>query len=411
MRRIIQQNTNTMILQLCIPMLQLVLLLGCNSSSDNSSTQQPPPNNQTPAFNNASQTNLNSSNLGNNSMDGEALDIDNDGDIDLILAMEFRRNVILINDGTGVLNDESNARFPNTVHDSEDIAIADYDKDGDLDIIFVSEDDETNEYYKNNGDATFSNASNLLKVTGTSNVVETADFNNDGYADLLIGNRGQNFLLINDGTGEFNDETATRLPGGTATTQDLEVKDVNGDTHLDIIEGNETNNRILINNGSGVFTDESSTRLPDVNDQTREVELADIDNDGDLDLFFANVDFGGIGNPQNRLLLNDGAGVFSEITGTGVPQSAFRTVGATFFDINGDGYVDLLSGNRFNNLSNLVLINDKNNKFNDSTSDYFPQLSVYPFDFVLADFNKDGLTDIYFCNFQGNDILLLRTAN
>ncbi len=410
MRRITHQK-NTNMFQIFIPVLQLLLILGCNSSSDNSSTQQPPPTNQTPVYNNVSQTNLNSSNLGNNSMDGEALDIDNDGDIDMIIAMEFRRNVILINDGTGVLNDESNARFPNAVHDSEDIAIADYDKDGDVDIIFVSEDDETNEYYKNNGDATFSDTSNLLKVTGTSNVVETADFNNDGYADLLIGNRGQNFLLINDGTGEFNDETVTRLPGGTATTQDLEVKDVNGDTHLDIIEGNETNNRILINNGSGVFTDESSTRLPDVNDQTREVELADIDNDGDLDLFFANVDFGGIGNPQNRLLLNDGAGVFTEITGTGVPQSAFRTVGATFFDINGDGYVDLLSGNRFNNLSNLVLINDKNNKFNDSTSDYFPQLSAYPFDFVLADFNKDGLTDIYFCNFQGTDILLLRTAN
>ncbi len=409
MRIITHNKTTTMISQFFIPLVQLYMLIGCSNSSENPNTR-PPPNNQTPIFKNVSQNNLNSTNLNGNSMDGEAIDIDNDGDIDMVLAMEFRRNIILINDGTGVLNDESDVRFPNTVHDSEDIAIADFDKDGDLDIIFVSEDDQTNEYYQNNGDATFSNTNSLIKVSGTSNVVETADFNNDGFADVIIGNRGQNFLLINDGKGEFIDDTSTRLPGGNATTQDIELKDIDGDNDLDIIEANETNNRVLINNGSGAFTDETSSRLPNVNDQTREVEVADIDNDGDLDLFFANVNFGSIGNPQNRLLLNDGAGKFSEITSTALPQSAIRTVGASFFDINNDGYLDLISGNRFNELDNIVLINDKNNKFNDSTKDYFPEISVYPFDFQFADFNKDGLTDIYLCNFRGNDILLLRNT-
>ncbi len=343
-------------------------------------------------------------------MDGESIDIDNDGDIDMILAMEFKKNIILINDGSGVLQDQSDIRFPKTVHDSEDIAIADFDNDGDLDIVFVSEDDQTNEYYLNDGNATFTNTYKRIHVTGISNVVETTDFNNDGFADLIIGNRGQNFLLINNRKGGFLDETDLRLPGGNQTTQDIELKDIDGDNDLDIIEANETNNRILLNNGIGIFTDETALRLPNIDDQTREVELADIDNDGDLDLFFANVDFGGMGNPQNRLLLNDGTGKFEDITHAALPQSSIRTVGASFIDINLDGYPDIISGNRFNELDNIVLINDKKLKFHDKTKYYFPELNTYPFDFQYADFNNDGLTDIYICNFRGEDMLLSRTV-
>ena len=364
-----------------------------------------------PFFKDVSETHLKSKSLGANSMDANAIDIDKDGDIDLIIAIEFRKNVILINNGNGVLKDESKTRFPDTAHDSEDMAIADFDKDGDLDIVFVSEDDQTNEFYRNDGNGIFSNDNNIIPVSGISNVVETTDFNNDGYADLIIGNRGQNFLLINNRKGGFINETLVRLPKDNATTQDIELKDIDGDEDLDIVEANETSNRLLINDGNGIFTDESEKRLPTVNDQTREVEVADIDNDGDLDIFYANVDFGGIGNPQNRLLLNNGNGFFSEITTSALPKSNFRTVGGQFFDINNDGFTDIITGNRWNKLDNMVLINNKKNSFIDQTSSFFPKFNVYTFDFQLADFNGDGLTDIYLCNFRGDDILLFRNGN
>ena len=111
------------------------------------------------------------------------------------------------------------------------------------------------------------------------------------------------------------------------------------------------------------------------------------------------------------MLLNDGSGIFSEITQTALPISNFRTVGASFFDINKDGYLDLVTGNRMNGAKNIVLINNKNNKFEDYTSEYFPELNSYVFDFVFADFNSDGQQDIYFCNFRGSDILLFKTKN
>ncbi len=395
--------------KIIFPFLFLVvyILTWCSSDTPNQ-TDKPSDTGNTALFKNVTTTHLKSSFTNDNTMDGQAYDIDQDGDIDMILAMEFRRNRILINNGEGILTDETDKRFPDLTHDSEDIAIADFDQDGDPDIIFVSEDDQVNEYYRNTGQGFFEAMGNVLPVTGISNTVETYDFNNDDFPDLIIGNQGQNYILINNRNGGFDDETSERLPVNTSTTQDLELYDIDADGDPDIIEANETNNRILINKGSGFFNDESSSRLPDVNDQTREVDLGDIDNDGDPDLFFANVDFGGFGNPQNRILINDGQGVFTEITQTALPQSSFRTVEADFFDINKDGWLDIISGNRFNGNEMLVLINNKSLIFTDQTNTYFPPVNSYVFDFQFADFNADGLLDVYFCNFRGGDSLLFR---
>ncbi len=54
----------------------------------------------------------------------------------------------------------------------------------------------------------------------------------------------------------------------------------------------------------------------------------------------------------------------------------------------------------------LVLINDKNLGFEDKSTEFFPEVDSYVFDFQFSDFNQDGNTDIYFCNFWGRDILL-----
>ena len=77
-----------------------VTILGYNSIN----TANPSEANNLP-FQNVTNTNLKSVNLGNNSMDGQVIDIDKDGDLDMIIAMEFRSNVILINDGKGNLNE------------------------------------------------------------------------------------------------------------------------------------------------------------------------------------------------------------------------------------------------------------------------------------------------------------------
>ena len=71
------------------------------------------------------------------SMDAGIADLDQDGDMDILIANEHRPNILLINDGKGRFTNESALRIPQVDHDSEDIGIADFNLDGDLDIIQI----------------------------------------------------------------------------------------------------------------------------------------------------------------------------------------------------------------------------------------------------------------------------------
>ena len=125
------------------------------------------------------------------SMGASAADLDDDGDVDIVIACEYAPNWLLINDGTGVLPDESDARLPRTTGDHEDVAIADHDRDGDADLVFVGKDDQVSGYHLNDGNGYFSDVTDRLPRRGTSNAVVALDVDWDGDADLVIGNNGQ----------------------------------------------------------------------------------------------------------------------------------------------------------------------------------------------------------------------------
>ena len=349
--------------------------------------------------------------LGGRSMDAKSIDIDHDGDLDLVIANEHNHNIILINDGKGNMTDGTKDRLPPNWHDSEDIALGDFDKDGDVDLIFVSEDDKVNEYYWNDGKGFFKTAKYPLPVTGKSNAVITSDLDKDGDLDLLIGNDGQNFALLNDGKGKFTDATAQVLPKGTQTTQDLELGDVDGDGDLDLIVGNEDDNQLLINNGKGVFKDETAKRLPleAGKEETREADFGDVDGDGDLDLVFANVNFKQVKNHQNRILINDGKGVFKDETATRLPQEKRHSADADLIDIDGDNDLDLLVGNGFGKVGFQIMLNNGKGIFQDKTRDILKPFVADVIDIEVADFNGDKLPDFYLCNFRGDDKLFLQT--
>ena len=352
------------------------------------------------------------------SMDAGIADLDNDGDMDILIANEHRPNILLINDGKGRFTNESAQRIPQVNHDSEDIGIADFDLDGDLDIIVVSEDDKTNELYLNNGDGTFTDAGSRIPVTGTSNSVVVFDINLDGAPDILIGNNGQNNLLINDGKGHFKDETTERFGEFIYVTQDLSLGDIDNDGDQDLLVGNEDANRILINNGKGFFEDQSARRLTyrSAAEETREVDVADIDGDGDLDMLYGNVQAFVEGAPrQNRLLLNDGKGFFSDITSTHLPKDDNRCFGVAFLDIDGDGDADIMTGNtngaRFAGETPFsVYLNDGKGKFTDATGSFLPEnIKGRGFDIDFVDFNGDNINDLFLSNRGSQDFLLFGT--
>src|SRR5690606_23368538 len=69
-------------------------------------------------------------------LDAALADVDNDGDLDIILALEAAPNRLYLNDGSGVLTWKKNA-FVEAAHDMEHIRLSDFDNDGILDAVFV----------------------------------------------------------------------------------------------------------------------------------------------------------------------------------------------------------------------------------------------------------------------------------
>ncbi len=371
----------------------------------------------TPLFIDVTDTHLPSADLRGLSMDAHFADVDQDGDLDLVIANEFRPNLLLLNDSRGRFTNVSATHLPVTRRESEDVGIADFDRDGDLDIVIVSEDDRVNELYLNNGQGRFTDASGRIPVTGVSNAVLVADIDRDEDADILIGNNGQNAILINDGTGFFTDETAQRLPLINDVTQDIELGDADGDGDRDLLVGNEGANRLLLNTGGGFFRDASAERIPlrTEPEETREADFGDVDGDGDLDILFANVRLFVPGAlRQNRLLINDGQGYFSDETAPRLPADDDQSMDGDFVDIDADGDLDIITANldsvagRPAKARYRVYTNSGQGVFMEETDRFFaPDVVGNGLDIEAADVNGDEQLDLYLASRGGTDRLLL----
>ncbi len=347
------------------------------------------------------------------SMAASAFDADADGDLDLVVAVEFGSNRLLLNDGSGRFTDASQYLPPHVAGDHEDVAVADYDSDGDPDLVFYGEDDQVAAYFDNR-DGTFYDVTSRLPSRGTANAVVAADVDGDGDPDLVVGNAGPDFILINDGAGNFADES-DRLPANTDTTQDIAAGDVNGDGHVDLLFGNENGNALYLNDGAGHFTAEwlPMRAMPE---ETRDADLADVDNDGDLDIYLANVEIFVPGRDlQDRLLLNDGRGNFIDVTAAQLPRDSEVTMSAAFIDFDGDGDLDLLRGSfdlsrtTVPDMQIMALMNDGSGTFDHGGGKGAMPIitTANAFDLEVADFNGDGIDDVFVASRGGADRLLL----
>ena len=248
-----------------------------------------------------------------------------------------------------------------------------------------------------------------------------ADVNGDGFPDILFANNGQDAVVINDGAGNFVDETAERLPRSADVTQDLELGDVDGDGDLDLVVANEGDNALYINDGTGRFSDESAARIPQRaggGEETREADFGDVDGDGDLDLLFANVAaFVAGADPRNRLLINDGNGVFADETSSRLPAASVSSFDGDFADIDGDGDLDIVTANADVDLSvgriadsrSRAYLNDGSGVFTDASEAVFGAGATGTgLDLEFADFDGDGRPDFYLASRGTADRLLLR---
>lgn len=349
------------------------------------------------------------------SMDVEMADFDQDGDLDIIVAMEFSKNLLLINQGDGTFSDGSD-HLPGPVHDSEDIAISDFDGDGDLDAIIVSEDDRIDLYYLNDGTGKFSTAP--LPPAEITNGVASGDIDGDGDTDIITGNAGSNFAWLND-QGNFAIKTGA-IPSKDWVSQDVQLGDLDGDGDLDLVEANEGKNRVLLNDGQGKFTVVEKAFGGITPRESRQAALGDVDGDGDLDVAFGNGSLGyyrrqaEAGNDigfANRLFLNDGNASFT--LSHGLPDEELQSVHIDLIDLDHDGDLDILTPHveSFREPGQgrvRAYLNDGSGGFTDQTAAIFPDsFRGNGWDTAVGDVNGDGKPDIYLANRWGEDRLLI----
>lgn len=347
-------------------------------------------------------------------------DMDGDGDLDIVVAVEADINRLYINDGTGKSTWKQGV-FRDVKTDSEHVRIADFNKDGKLDAVFVAEDDQTTELYFGNGDGTFIDQTDKLPAKSEGNGLAIGDVNGDGLIDILIGNsgaKGQNFLWMNNSLkpGNFIDFTASNLPKVNDSTQDIKLADLDKDGDLDMIVGNEIPpNRILINDGKGIFTDKPNQLELLVPLHTRESVLFDADNDGDQDILFANLTNNGgkwEKDPQTRLLINNGKGHFKDETASRMPANKFSTYAANVIDLDGDGHLDILLSAitipGFNADRVRAYKNDGKGVFKDISAEAIPETTKgRSWGIAIGDVNKDGIPDAFIGGWGTQAMLLL----
>jgi FG-GAP-like repeat len=307
---------------------------------------------------------------------------------------------------------EPDASAPGT--SSTDVNLVDVDGDGDLDLYLAEGTDSLagrpDRLLLNDGHAHFTDVSaTRLPAPNNQNstVADFGDVDGDGDLDALVAGVLGEDLLINDGTGTFSLANG-QLPapivippqGKFDITAHVLLADVDGDGDLDALLSNENpfnpsptggdQNRLWINDGAGVFTDDTAARLPARSDQTGAIVAGDIDDDGDLDLVVLN-------RGQDFVLVNvDGLGHYVDQTATRFPTTTDTSRGGALADLDGDGDLDLLVGNSRG--EPVAYYRNSCGVFTAAAFGHVPSANETVAGIVVVDLDRDGDDDVYLPN-------------
>lgn len=268
-------------------------------------------------------------------------DLDGNGFTDLLFGAGNAVSFVMANDDGTAFTEHAD---PSYIF-SQRSTLNDIDLDGDLDA-FVCHDVDQNHPFRNDGSGVMTEDQTLIETVNLPGNYANiwVDYDNDGLTDLYI----------------------TKCRGGSSPGNPART------------------NAMYHNNGDGTFTEVGDTINMADNAQSWSTSFEDYDNDGDFDAFIVNHDF------QNRFMINDGTGTFTDIIeDTGIPVTDLPAWENFSCDFNNDGFVDILV-----EFEKPLLLNNGDLTFTGYDN---------PFrEGGVGDFNNDGFLDVV----NGNTVYL-----
>ncbi len=347
----------------------------------------------------------------------EMADLNGDGRLDLAVANVGTDNVTLFfQAANGVFPAAPSATLAGvvllvTVTDPYSVKAIDLDADGDLDLVAACRGSNNLVMWTQGGAGSFSTVINAPGGLTAPSDVAGADLNGDGRMDLVAANTGANRVAIffRNNLGSYPASPSLSL--GNASTGgpvSVAVGDLDGDGDIDVVSANQTTNNLTIfyQTAPGVFPAAPSVVLggAGLTAGPASVAVGDVDGDGKLDIACADR----TGNDLT-VFIQSAAGTFS-----GTPTFTLAASGSPLApthvelgDVNDDGTLDLISSNGSNDVSIFV--------YQPETAQFASEPIVIgagalasPSWVAAGDFDGDGLLDLATANNAGNNVSVFR---
>jgi hypothetical protein len=347
---------------------------------------------------------------------------------------------LFINQGDGSFEDRSSAAGLDTQVYALNLTRADYDNDGDLDVLLLRggwEKPAPMSLLRNRGSGVFDD---VTEAAGLGELIASesaawGDYDNDGFVDVFVCGeymadtssdanalpdpRNRCRLYHNRGDGTFVDVAASVGVLNERFAKGAVWGDYDGDGLLDLFVSNmgTTHGRLYHNDGSGKFRDVVlEAGIADASADSPAIEsfpclFWDFDNDGRLDLLInewkpneSEVIAGYLGikagfSSPPRLYRNIGSGQFRNVSRDVGLDRPIPTMAVNCGDIDNDGFLDLYMGTGWMSFGgivpNVMLKNVEGREFVDVTDSSRTGHLQKGHGVSFADWNGDGNLDLF----------------
>jgi enediyne biosynthesis protein E4 len=353
------------------------------------------------------------------------------------------------------------------------VALGDINNDGLLDIYFSGA-MEPNKLYLNEGNFKFKDITKQAGVEadyGIGTGVNMVDINNDGYLDIYVCKDGsadaaqrRNLLYINNKNNTFTEQAAEYGIADSSYSIQSYFYDMDLDGDLDLflvnhpgslkdakkinLEYNKKGELQAVKNGErqyvsyrfyeqikGKFIDKTMAAGLDNHAFGLSAVIDDFNEDGYPDIYVAN-DY----TLPDVLYINNKNGTYTDKIDDYVKHMCYNSMGSDYADINNDGKSDLfvvdmlpetnerqkllkqmMSYDQLNKLvkyglkaqfvKNVLQVNNGNKTYSDVS--YYSGMAFTDWSWapLIADFNNDGLKDVYITNGYLRDFVNMDYSN